>query len=467
MRVHVIGHASLLIEAEGVTILMDPIFWDPHYEGTVAMCPQREVNPERLPQYDVIVVSHRHLDHFDVRTLASLNRRCTVLIPDRDPLMANAMKRLGFERCQPLGDMQSIVFGNSTLTTTPSKAHVREFGLIVRDSKATIWNQVDTYIDSTTAYSIAEGFGPFDLLLATWQPLLESEALTNATTSFPYKRYFKMLSNVQLIHPRSVVPSACGFKYVGEGKWLNKFVFPATREMFMRDVSALSKDVQVLAANPGDILEITHTGATLNRCASTFVRMVQDDMDDTTFDPTGAVPELSDANPRAYSEAEMLTTIQAFFESILMPVLTSSRQHRGIAYEYQRLGIVYQIDVVFPSKALCWTIDFGRDLSLDKRSTNSAHIRSRIPASVLTDLIAGRCSANYVYGGGFYRWSERVYAVEPHGMYRWAPASEPSLQDPLWMALDPNILFEKYVEREISTHETNSLRGTSSMQKSA
>src|SRR5687767_13882536 len=124
MRVHVIGHASLLVEAEDVTILMDPIFWDPHYEGTAVMCPAREVSPGRLPPYSVIVVSHRHLDHFDIRTLASLDRGCTVLIPAGDGLLADAIGRLGFSRCQPLADGQSVTFGRTTLTTTPSKAGV-------------------------------------------------------------------------------------------------------------------------------------------------------------------------------------------------------------------------------------------------------------------------------------------------------------------------------------------------------
>ncbi|MGC2194540.1 MAG: MBL fold metallo-hydrolase [Terriglobales bacterium] len=467
MRVHVIGHASLLIEADGVTILMDPVFWDPNYEGTNAMCPQREVNPERLPQYNLVVVSHRHLDHFDIRTLASLDRRCTVLIPDGDPLLEGSIKRLGFERCLPLPDQQSVTFGGSTLTPTPSKANVREFGLIIHDSTSTLWNQVDTIIDSSIANDVSERFGPFDLLLAPWQPLLESEVVTNGTTSFPYEAYFKLLSNVQHIHPRTVVPSACGFKYAGEGEWLNKFVFPATREMFMRDIAALAADVEVMVPYPGDIVAVTNAGAKLNRSASPFVRMVRNDLADTTFDPTGAVPELSDSNPHAYPEAEMLSTITAFLDNSLVPVLRTSLQHNTIAHEYQRLGLVYQIDVVFPSRTYSWSIDFGHDLSLENWPSATAHLRSRITASVLVDLITGRCSPNYVYGGGFYRWSQRVYEVEPHGIYRWSPASERAVLDPLWMALDPDSLFEKYVDREIRVYHQNSIRTTSSLREPA
>src|SRR4029077_6833443 len=159
------------------------------------ICPQREVYPQRLPRYEIIAVSHRHLDHFDIRTLASLDRRCTVLIPDRDPLLLNAFKRLGFDEIQLLRDNHSMVFGSVTVTPTPSKANVREVGLIVRDSTATLWNAVDTIIDGSMASDLTDQFGPFDLVLSPWQPLLEAEALTNGITSFPYSTYFKMLSN--------------------------------------------------------------------------------------------------------------------------------------------------------------------------------------------------------------------------------------------------------------------------------
>jgi L-ascorbate metabolism protein UlaG (beta-lactamase superfamily) len=452
MRVHVIGHASLLIEAEDVTILMDPIFWDPHYEGTAAMCPQREVTPESLPSYDVVVVSHRHLDHFDIRTLASLDRQCPVLIPERDPLLNDAIHRLGFHDCRALENDRSMAFGRTTLTATPSKAAVRELGLVVRDSSGTLWNQVDTQIDGRIATRIADAYGPIDLLLATWQPLLEGEVLTNGTTSFPHDIYFKMLANVQVVHPRVVVPSACGFKYVGEGAWLNTFVFPATREMFARDVSTLVPDVEVMIANPGDVLELSQGRVALKTGASPFVRTVQDDVAETWFDPTGAVPALSDPNPNAYDEDEMQRAVAEFLEGTLLSVLQESRRRERLAHEYRRLGVVYQLDVVFPSRIRSWSVDFGRDLSLIDGPSPVADIHARIAASLLIDLMTGRTTAGYVYSVGGYRFSHRVHAVAPHGMYKWSPASGNGVLDPLWMAFDLEALFSKYVERDIAAH---------------
>ena len=321
---------------------------------------------------------------------------------------------------------------------------------MVRDSTATLWNEVDTNIDGALAREITDQFGPFDLLLSPWQPLLEAEVLTNAVTSFPYSTYFKMLSNVRVIGPHAVIPSACGFKYVGEGEWLNKFVFPATREMFLRDVSAFGTGTQAMAANPGDVVEVRHGGVTLLKGASPFVRMVRDDVADTEFDPTGSVPALTDSNPRDYDQTEMLSAIEGFLASKFMAVVRDSVARHGIAYEYQQIGLVYRLDVVFPLGVRSWSVDFG-GICLQKEAAAAAHIRSRITASVLTDLIAGRCSANYLYGAGLYRTSQRTYISGAHGMYRWTPASERFAEDPLWIALDPDALFEKYVDRELAS----------------
>jgi UDP-MurNAc hydroxylase len=452
MRVHVIGHASLLIEADDASILMDPIFWDPHYEGTAVMCPAREVTFERLPSYSVIVISHRHLDHFDIRTLASLDRRCTVLFPDGDPLLAEALGRLGFIRCQPLADGQSVTFGRTTLTTTPSRASVREFGVVVRDSSGTIWNQVDSQISGSMAARVADAHGPIDLLLATWQPLLEGEALTNGTTSFPYTTYFKMLANVRVVQPRAVVPSACGYKYIGDGAWLNKFVFPATREMFARDVARLAPDVDIMIANPGDVIDVSAAVTTHLSAASPFVRTIRDDVSDTWFDPVGAVPELADHNPRGYDEDEMLGVIERFLAGTLVPALESSRRKERLAYEYGRLGLVYQVDVVFPSDVRSWNVNFSADIALNAGPSPNAQIRARIAASLLVDLIKGDTSASYVYSVGGYRCFNRVYAAAPHGMQKWRPASEPDVVDPLWMAFDLEDLFKRYVERDLAAY---------------
>src|SRR5262249_54918376 len=127
-------------------ILMDPVFFDALHEGLCAISPQRVVDMDRLPDCDLIVLSHRHLDHFNIRTLSLLNRNCPVIIPSGDNALAYAFRKLGFRQVRALPHYHKLSLGQTHLVFTPSAVEWAEFGLIVRDSSGAVWNQVDTAI---------------------------------------------------------------------------------------------------------------------------------------------------------------------------------------------------------------------------------------------------------------------------------------------------------------------------------
>jgi glyoxylase-like metal-dependent hydrolase (beta-lactamase superfamily II) len=91
MRITLLGHAAILVEMAGATCLMDPIFFDPFEEGAVVSYPKRIVDPERLPRVDMLVVSHRHPDHFDLASLAHVPRHADVIVP-ADALIVYALR---------------------------------------------------------------------------------------------------------------------------------------------------------------------------------------------------------------------------------------------------------------------------------------------------------------------------------------------------------------------------------------
>jgi L-ascorbate metabolism protein UlaG (beta-lactamase superfamily) len=74
-RVSFIGHASLLLQAGGLNILIDPI-WSERASPVSFAGPKRVNNPgvafDALPPIDVALVSHCHYDHLDVATLSAL-----------------------------------------------------------------------------------------------------------------------------------------------------------------------------------------------------------------------------------------------------------------------------------------------------------------------------------------------------------------------------------------------------------
>ncbi len=72
-----VGHATLLIQTQGLNILTDPIWSET--AGPFGFGPRRVTRPgvrfEDLPKIDLVVVSHNHYDHMDLATLKRLWER--------------------------------------------------------------------------------------------------------------------------------------------------------------------------------------------------------------------------------------------------------------------------------------------------------------------------------------------------------------------------------------------------------
>lgn len=72
-----IGHATVLVQTNGLNILTDPIWSET--AGPLGFGPRRVAEPgvrfEDLPKIDLVLVSHNHYDHMDLATLKRLWER--------------------------------------------------------------------------------------------------------------------------------------------------------------------------------------------------------------------------------------------------------------------------------------------------------------------------------------------------------------------------------------------------------
>ena len=96
MRVTWIGHATVLVQTQGLNILTDPI-WSERASPFAFAGPRRVRAPgvrfEDLPKIDIVLVSHNHYDHMDLPTLRRLWRRDRPLIVTslgNDTILRNA-----------------------------------------------------------------------------------------------------------------------------------------------------------------------------------------------------------------------------------------------------------------------------------------------------------------------------------------------------------------------------------------
>jgi len=84
MRITYLGHAGLLVETAGTTVLCDPWFSrSGAFTGSWFPLPSNDhlADVVRGKQIDYLYISHDHEDHLDSTFLASLPRHIKLIVP--------------------------------------------------------------------------------------------------------------------------------------------------------------------------------------------------------------------------------------------------------------------------------------------------------------------------------------------------------------------------------------------------
>ncbi len=119
-----IGHATVFLQLDGVTILTDPHFSN-RASPVSFLGPKRTTPPgfalEALPPVDIVVLSHNHYDHLDSRTIRALAK-----LPKQPQFFAplgvgKRLRAMGIHSAnvRELDWHQSARFGGLTFTAVP------------------------------------------------------------------------------------------------------------------------------------------------------------------------------------------------------------------------------------------------------------------------------------------------------------------------------------------------------------
>jgi L-ascorbate metabolism protein UlaG (beta-lactamase superfamily) len=73
------GHSTFLLRLGGKWVLIDPVFGHP--AGTLWRHVPSGLAPDKLPQIDVVTLSHDHYDHLDLPSLAALKGEPQIIAP--------------------------------------------------------------------------------------------------------------------------------------------------------------------------------------------------------------------------------------------------------------------------------------------------------------------------------------------------------------------------------------------------
>ncbi len=130
-----IGHATFLIQVEGINILTDPIF--NNKASPLGLGFERKSPPgipfDRLPPIHAVLISHNHYDHLDLYTVKKLGNSPKYFIPlklgqwFRDPKITNYTQMDWWD---------TSLFKGIRIVSVPSQHFSRR---AVRDGNKTLW----------------------------------------------------------------------------------------------------------------------------------------------------------------------------------------------------------------------------------------------------------------------------------------------------------------------------------------
>lgn len=248
-QVTYIGHATLLLEMDGRRILTDPLLRERVFHL------QRQSAPVKASQYqdiDAILISHLHLDHFDLPSLRMIGKENQLIVPYG---AGDFLHKKGFPHIFELHPGNTVKVGSISIEATHAEHHGRQIpllpsagclGYLIRGSDHIYFagdtdlfpGMADLADDLDVALLPVWGWGP-NLGPGHMNPERAAEALT-------------------LLRPRIAIPIHWGTFYpLGLG-WFRKRLLTEPPQQFSRYASGVMSNTEIHILLPGNMLKIPY-----------------------------------------------------------------------------------------------------------------------------------------------------------------------------------------------------------------
>jgi len=174
-----VGHATVLIQIDDRLILTDPVFTE-FVGGLSHRLIEPGIGPERLPNVDVVLVSHRHFDHLSSGTFALIEPKIHLVLTAEGvkqdiPSGGYVVKELRYgESWQRDGlRVTAVPVGhNGGRWLFDQASHPRSYtGFVIQYHGIQVYFPGDTAYRRNLSSDIASQFGPVDLALLPICPI--------------------------------------------------------------------------------------------------------------------------------------------------------------------------------------------------------------------------------------------------------------------------------------------------------
>jgi len=143
MRITVIGHSTVLIEADGKKILTDP-YWGKWGNLAYARLGIPAKSRQELSAVDAVLISHDHWDHVDGKYLRLLGDT-PVIVPHPTRWL---IKLLGGRNVSGIKVWESISIGGIAITAVPAVHLTATVGYVLESENRRVYFAGDTFYRS-------------------------------------------------------------------------------------------------------------------------------------------------------------------------------------------------------------------------------------------------------------------------------------------------------------------------------
>jgi L-ascorbate metabolism protein UlaG (beta-lactamase superfamily) len=248
-RLTYIGHATVLLETNGLRLLTDPVL-----RGRVAHL--RRHGPLSAQGWrghlDAVLLSHLHLDHFDLPSLRRLGKGTRLIVPPGAGLL---LQRRGFTEVEELAAGATTTIGAVPITATgashsgfrpPLGPTAAAIGFLI-GARRRIYFPGDTDLFPAMA-DLAADLDVALLPVWGWGPTLGPGHLDPERAA----------EALRLLRPRRAVPIHWGTLYpLGWARGERAFLTDPPHR-FARHAASVAPEVEVTVVPPGGHLELAH-----------------------------------------------------------------------------------------------------------------------------------------------------------------------------------------------------------------
>lgn len=247
IKVTYIGHATTLIEIDGVRLLTDPLLRNrvAHLRRTD---PLDSVAP--YTSVDAVLISHLHHDHCDLPSLRLLKKGTRMLVPVG---AGKVFAGWGFSNAEEISVGSTVAVGGISVTATAAKhsgfrppygPRTETIGFVTAGS-ASAYYAGDTDVFPEMEY-IPDGLDLALLPVSGWGPTLGKGHLNPYTAAVA----------LQMIRPKRAIPIHWGTFVPMRLGWLNPSVMRIAPQLFAFHASQLAPEVDVTILQSGEALDV-------------------------------------------------------------------------------------------------------------------------------------------------------------------------------------------------------------------